>query len=409
METTLPQNAPQPTAQSQGLISIGELFSKSWGLFTKVFWKYLLTVLMPILVLVIVVLIMGIAFFTTSSLNIEGTPRLIILFVSGLIGLVALVAFIYLSIIAQAASLRLIASHHYGQIKGVIENFKESKPFALNLFSINILVALSVFGWFLLLIIPGIVYAIYYCMSSWAYLGEGFTENSAKKRSKELVSGYWWPVLFRLLALGLIYLLLGLPLAFIQEGSVAYNSYDVITRILNLFLAPFSAIFTFYLFLDLAAKKPNSSVQKTEKNNVVAIVAAAVLFIIVVIGFLSTLAVVSLNSATVRSRDAKRIADMKQIQVALELYYNDLNEYPADVIPGQAISDGKTMYMSKIPNNPTPAGKACPENFEYKYEKLDAKNYKITFCIEEDKSTYKAGFHFATPAGIDQEPINLNE
>jgi len=52
------------------------------------------------------------------------------------------------------------------------------------------------------------------------------------------------------------------------------------------------------------------------------------LVVISIIGLLSTLAVVSLNSARQKARDAKRIADVKQIQTAMELYYNDKQGYP---------------------------------------------------------------------------------
>ncbi|OGF31319.1 hypothetical protein A3H09_03530, partial [Candidatus Falkowbacteria bacterium RIFCSPLOWO2_12_FULL_45_13] len=52
------------------------------------------------------------------------------------------------------------------------------------------------------------------------------------------------------------------------------------------------------------------------------------LVVIAIIGLLSTLAVVALNNARMKSRDAKRVSDIKQIQTALELYYNDANSYP---------------------------------------------------------------------------------
>jgi len=52
------------------------------------------------------------------------------------------------------------------------------------------------------------------------------------------------------------------------------------------------------------------------------------LVVIAIIGLLSTLAVVALNSARQKARDAKRVADIKQVQTALELFYNDNSGYP---------------------------------------------------------------------------------
>lgn len=52
------------------------------------------------------------------------------------------------------------------------------------------------------------------------------------------------------------------------------------------------------------------------------------LVVIAIIGLLSTLAIVALNSSRIKSRDAKRLADVRQIQTALELYYDKNGNYP---------------------------------------------------------------------------------
>ena len=64
------------------------------------------------------------------------------------------------------------------------------------------------------------------------------------------------------------------------------------------------------------------------------------LVVVAIIGLLSTLAVVALGSARAKSRDAKRLSDLKQIQTALELYYTDKGSYPA----GDGINLGTTDY-----------------------------------------------------------------
>src|SRR3989344_4520400 len=52
------------------------------------------------------------------------------------------------------------------------------------------------------------------------------------------------------------------------------------------------------------------------------------LVVIGIIALLSTLAVVALNNARLKARDAKRVADIKQTQTALELYYQENTSYP---------------------------------------------------------------------------------
>ncbi len=50
------------------------------------------------------------------------------------------------------------------------------------------------------------------------------------------------------------------------------------------------------------------------------------LVVIAIIGILSSVVLASLNSARAKSRDARRIADLKQIATALELYYDANNQ-----------------------------------------------------------------------------------
>jgi len=52
------------------------------------------------------------------------------------------------------------------------------------------------------------------------------------------------------------------------------------------------------------------------------------LVVIAIIGILSSIVVASLSGAKGSGRDAKRISDIKNIQLALALYYNDNLKYP---------------------------------------------------------------------------------
>ncbi len=52
------------------------------------------------------------------------------------------------------------------------------------------------------------------------------------------------------------------------------------------------------------------------------------LVVIALISLLSSVVLASLNSARAKARDAKRVNDLKQIQVALEFYFDDNGQYP---------------------------------------------------------------------------------
>jgi type II secretion system protein G len=132
------------------------------------------------------------------------------------------------------------------------------------------------------------------------------------------------------------------------------------------------------------------------------------LVVIAIIGLLSTLAVVALNNARQKSRDAKRVSDIKQVSTALELYFADQNGYPVDATGITLNSDIKclssdngfagtcsgTTYMGSTPTNPAPNGTA------YIYTSATGADYMLTFTLEGQTGGLAVGAHTATPSGI---------
>jgi type II secretion system protein G len=81
------------------------------------------------------------------------------------------------------------------------------------------------------------------------------------------------------------------------------------------------------------------------------------LAVIAIIGILASIVLVSLSGAKASSRDAKRIADLKSIQIALQLYYNDNLKYPNSSIsntgtPGNITKELVPIYLSTMPQDP---------------------------------------------------------
>jgi len=89
------------------------------------------------------------------------------------------------------------------------------------------------------------------------------------------------------------------------------------------------------------------------------------LVVIAIIGILASIVLSSLNSARQKGRDARRISDIKQLRLALELYYNTNGQYPTALDSAHMVTPG---YISVLPTDPT-SGTA------YKYAGLGN-----TFC-----------------------------
>lgn len=141
------------------------------------------------------------------------------------------------------------------------------------------------------------------------------------------------------------------------------------------------------------------------------------LVVVSIMGLLAALAVVALNTARARARDARRVSDIKQIQTALELYYMDKYKYPADptdnLIENLCLSSDSdfanpcsgTTYMGKVPQNPQPRtdGSCSDTVYTYNAEDLGAGSdlsYYIVYCLGSSTGDISLGTHYGTPAGI---------
>jgi len=129
------------------------------------------------------------------------------------------------------------------------------------------------------------------------------------------------------------------------------------------------------------------------------------LVVIAIIGILATLAVVALQQARQNARDSKRMADMKQVQTALELFFNENGRYPTqeEWNSGSIVSStSQETFMYSIPAAPTPADGDCLEaSNTYAYiPSINGDTYTIDFCTGKQVSNLPEGAKQMTPGGI---------
>ena len=133
------------------------------------------------------------------------------------------------------------------------------------------------------------------------------------------------------------------------------------------------------------------------------------LVVISIIGILSSFAVVSLNSARNKARDALRKADMTQIRTAINLYYDENNRYPicgswddtsadfgATVQNGSicyntalttALTGGSKPYLGQMPKDPKNPTNVPTVDATYIYRYVGNANgtaYALVYRIEDN-------------------------
>lgn len=126
------------------------------------------------------------------------------------------------------------------------------------------------------------------------------------------------------------------------------------------------------------------------------------LVVITIIGLLSSFAVVSLNSARVKARDALRKGDMAQMRTALSMYYDDHQDYPScgSYNPGAAdfgttdvcytgalttaMTSGTRPYLASMPADPRNPNNdpAISATYIYRYASSGTE-FALTYSTED--------------------------
>jgi type II secretion system protein G len=119
------------------------------------------------------------------------------------------------------------------------------------------------------------------------------------------------------------------------------------------------------------------------------------LVVIAIIGILAAVVLVSLNSARAKSRDARRLADVRQIMTALELFFNDNNRYPTATENLQQLVSAN--YLGAVPA-PLPGGTCTATT--YPYTNPTSTSYTVTFCLEGPTGGFSAGNRTASEKGL---------
>lgn len=159
------------------------------------------------------------------------------------------------------------------------------------------------------------------------------------------------------------------------------------------------------------------------------------LVVISIIALIVSAALLLLNSSRRKSRDARRVADIKQLISGLDLYFNQCNSYPRPSSPPITIDDTMALYTgtgnvngpcgtnaagpsnqnggfgtavpagvvisAKLRSSPAPGDNgSCTNAYVYNPTNLSGTNvaggYTLTFCLGDATGGYVAGTNTIT-------------
>lgn len=231
--TTSQPLATPPVAPRQQLTPIGELLRSSWQYFESHFVKILKITLLSWVAIFAVSIVAALMGATTSKVD-HLTP------------LQTLVLVIYLIVVVAAACWQQAALIYSmtpeGEAKSSTEVYQASKPWLGTVFLAALVSGVLVAIGFILLIIPGVILAVWFCMSAYVIVHENKSSIEALKTSRHLVKGRFWPVLARLLILIVIAIIISIIVSIISS-TFGQTIRSFLNLVVSLFLTPFIIIY----------------------------------------------------------------------------------------------------------------------------------------------------------------------
>lgn len=169
-----------------------------------------------------------------------------------LVGLIAAAISIIVSAILQAAIMRAAALSTVGDPVDVEASYKYGFARFGSVLLVSILVGLAVGIGFIFLIVPGVIFLAMFSVSIPAVVVENQRGTAAMRRSWNLVKGHFWHALGVIVVAFLITAVIGGILGAI--GGNAWFLRWIFQAIGQIITAPFSALVTVVLYLDLRAR-----------------------------------------------------------------------------------------------------------------------------------------------------------
>lgn len=152
-----------------------------------------------------------------------------------LLGLAAITVIAVLSLWVFTASLVVVKSKDKITLE---EAFKIAWQMLPSLFFINLLYGLAVLAGFLLLVIPAIIFGIWFSLSTYIFVVEGIRGKEALKKSRQLVKGNWWPIFGRF--------------AILFVAGIITSNLNFIGFLIDMFfLYPYSLVFGYLIYQEL--------------------------------------------------------------------------------------------------------------------------------------------------------------
>lgn len=384
-----------PIMNANKLPPATDLFARAWGIF-----KSRLGVL---LALSFISFILSIVAQLPEALRLSGLASLMILIISSI-----------LSFLTGAALVYAVANH--AEKLGFSGAYQKASKNFWGFAWISFLVGLIVAGGFGLLIVPGIIFSVWFSLAIWVFAVEGVRGMNALLKSKEYARMFFGAILWRLAFLMLIPIVIILPVVLLSLFLSPFLALIIIPlMILMTFIYPgLASAYMYLLFKDIKALK-GGDVQYVATTGrkakfifmgfvgLVAFISLPIILTIAAMNFSNQFA--DSEETLSKARDTQRISDLATLKTAISLYQSSGVGRICEVsgsyssTPDASTNIDGTGWLpidfTKIPGGspiselPVDPGYTYLSSYRYHCD-VDDQTYELNAYLESQSLSYKA-------------------
>jgi len=261
------QEVPAPI--NEALKSAWQIFKEALSLYRSKFISILGIMIIPVVISIILneLSIVSISSPTFSQVSWLSAIKIIIWLI-----------LLYFNAISISALLFAV-KNDVGAREAYAQSFRSSFSYIL----VVILGLLVITGGFVLLVIPGIIFSLWFSLAIYSFVFEDQKGIKALYRSKQLISGNFWKVAWRSIFISIIVIIIAIPFAIL--GKVLNDSHGFLDNALQLLLMPLVIFFEAILFQNLVQIKQASLLQEPGKMGKFVYYFSAIIAVPLVFGF----------------------------------------------------------------------------------------------------------------------------
>ncbi len=229
---------PDPQPAPSRLPTAGTMLSKAWSLFQNRLNALLTVTIIGMLIIFVIGFIFG-----GSSFFATGRSHTALL---GIGGLITSIVAIIIGVIQQGALITVVASDH--PITWQDAYRAGSKRFWA-LLGAALLVGIAVVIGFVLFVIPGVILAVWFCVTAFCLMLENKGIMDSIKQSKAYVKGRWSETAWRLSVLIVIVIIVSIPVAVLGAFNPLVG--QLLNLIFSVMVTPFVVCYSYILYRSL--------------------------------------------------------------------------------------------------------------------------------------------------------------